>query len=105
MFLDEKKAGEQKVDAASKLLLDAADYIDVHGWCQNAPISAVGTVCAMGAMMKVLGFDYYDNPEYHEALKRMQICIGWNVPLWNDAPGMTKENVVATLRSVAAEGK
>jgi len=34
MYVEEKKSGETNIDEAGEILLEAADYIERHGWCQ-----------------------------------------------------------------------
>jgi membrane-bound lytic murein transglycosylase B len=37
MYVEEKKLGETNIDNVGKVLLEAADYIEWHGWCQQSP--------------------------------------------------------------------
>ena len=53
MFLEIQKDGEQRVSPIEpwrQLLLDAADYIECHGWVRARIGTAGGPVCAVGAM-------------------------------------------------------
>lgn len=84
------------LDPVSKTLLDAADYIEEHGWCQEF-MWADGRVCALGAILIAKGtglsgprdrlMAFLKNPE--------------SITKWNDAPGRTKDEVVSALREAA----
>jgi len=53
MFLDPKKDGEQTTKTLEpwrQLLLDAADYMEVHGHCINVSQNDKGAVCIIGAL-------------------------------------------------------
>jgi hypothetical protein len=39
------------LDPASKLLLDAADYMELHGWCRKTLSDDAGRVCVEGAIL------------------------------------------------------
>jgi hypothetical protein len=111
MFLDEKKIGEVKVAAEPwrQMLLDAADYIDVHGWCQKQPLNKHGNVCAVGAVYAVdnslgvlTGKATTGSVMASEALERLRKYTGSStVWLWNDKPWRTKEEVVFVIRECA----
>ena len=76
MFVEEKAKGEVKeLDAASQLLLAAANFLERHQLHQ-------GDFCSSD---------------------RQRAKIGDNFALadWNDRPGRTKEEVIAKLRAVA----
>ena len=85
-----------------KVLWDAADYIEKHGWCQNLYGSAKGSVCLRGAIMQVA---WRDAPLKHAALRHTDFFMGdgdYGASLrFNDAPGRTKEEVISALRSAA----
>lgn len=100
MFVETKEAGEaHRVCGASQLLLDAAELIDRHGHAKGAHVDDCGRMCVLGA----LGFRLYKFPsaEMTSAVARMENFISQTIPHWNDDPGRTKEEVVATLRAVA----
>ena len=52
MYVEEKKLGETEIDGAAKILLDAADYTERHGWCQNVYTNGLGDVCIMGTLLQ-----------------------------------------------------
>ena len=96
MYVEEKKPGETEIDEAGKILLDAADYIERHGWCQGAHENGQGEVCAMAAI-----YHCYRRGDL-TAMRRLQNYVGSRyVGDWNDAPGRTKEQVVEALRAAA----
>lgn len=98
MLLDPKWDKEIKIDEVAQVLLDAADYIDKHGWCQNKLEDDDGRVCVMGALYRV------NTPwsAYSKLFRHLSVNIKvLDVPFWNDAHGRTKEEVVSVLRKVA----
>lgn len=110
MFVDDKRQGETAplvVDRVGQILLDAAAYIEKHGWCQNNFQMPDGRVCASGAIGCAMGVT--DSPlHYHQARSRLcchlrevkQVSMA-GIEVWNDFFGQTKENVVANIRAAA----
>ena len=90
-----------KLPVERQALLDAADYIEEHGWCQYEPANRKGAVCAVGALMAVSS-----SPSIKlDAIELVKLVIGqWHIPNWNDAPERTKEEVVSALRAAALHG-
>lgn len=88
------------VDEVGQVLLDAADYIEKHGWCQGNYCDPLGRVCALGALNIVsCGI-----PNHTEGIAiNAAIRLMWNLRItqWNDHPERTKEEVIAALRKVA----
>lgn len=80
-----------------QVLLDAADYIEAHGWCQNALEDHDGSVCVLGAIKAVGGVITGFSLLAHCALNSH---VGGTF-VWNDAPGRTSTEVCAVLREVA----
>jgi hypothetical protein len=82
----------------------AADYIEKHGWMPNGarmfPCGAGGPLCAANAIV-----DVTQEAEITPALDALGRALGGSgcdaIFRWNDAPGRTKEEVVALLRAVA----
>lgn len=101
MFVEEKKQGEVKhLDAASKLLLEAAALIERRGLPSCAKDDA-GRGCVIVSLSECgMTSDVY------EALRRLSASFGeqWvRIPSWSDrlgAQGRTDE-VVAKMRAVA----
>lgn len=83
-------------------LLAAAEYIRQHGWCQNQVETHDGRVCTVGAMGKVT--IHKREMDCSAAAKRFvdfnKIEPGF-IGRWNDAPGRTKEEVIAALEAAA----
>lgn len=79
-----------------QVLLDAADYIEAHGWSQGC-WSRNGMPCALWAIIKIGA----DHDLVAMAQMGMEKRIGGKVAKWNDAPGRTSTEVCATLREVA----
>jgi hypothetical protein len=75
-----------------KGLLRAVDYIDRHGWCQHVG-TINGRVCTLMAMFMV-GCT-------NAAYGAMAQFVGGPIDEWNNAPGRTKQEVVAALRRAA----
>lgn len=111
------------------VLLQAADYIRTHGWCQNSLTTKDGAVCAMGSVygaamiLDPKAGDYTDGNEIVDFYARSIVADkalhlldehldaqGYSKPLvgnkglapyWNDDPNRTKEEVIAGLTSAA----
>lgn len=79
----------------------AADYIEQNGWFQDEPADAGdGTACAIWALDEVAGGFYNDARNAlvnHLGLRELRL----SVIQWNDAPGRTKEEVIAAFRAAA----
>jgi hypothetical protein len=89
-------------------LLKAADLLESEGWIQGAFYKSTGR-CINGALMSVMGMfePYaYNNGKltsYRAAVTLINLGER-SVQSWNDAPGRTKEEVVARLRAAAVHG-
>ncbi len=104
MFVEHKEAGEvRELDSASTLLLKAADVIERQGWCQNYIGTYHGQVCLEGALNVAAGRDPKRDlvGVVGVAAHRIRRAVGKCAYHWNDAPGRTKDEVVAKLRAVA----
>lgn len=75
-------------------ILNAADYIREHGWCQGTMMSLGGQVCIFGALTAVLG------GRMLSARAFLDKALGMPAHWWNDAPGRTKEEVIAKLEEI-----
>jgi hypothetical protein len=89
-----------ELDAASKLLLKAADYVEKNGWCQHELQSGDGRVCIVGALSAVAD-EIFLVGTHSAAWTRLQKALNKMAGTWNDTQGRTKEEVVAKLRAVA----
>ena len=106
MYVEEKKPGEDNIDEVGEILLEAANYIERHGWCQFRLATKEGEVCARGAIRRVLDISTDEvqvlTREEAKAIWRLFEYLGQrSVSNWNDYPGRTKEQVVAALRGAA----
>ena len=100
MYLEEKKLGETEIiDEVGKILLEAADYIERHGWCQNVYQNGLGNACVMGALLQVVRTTSRDGKSLSRLRKYLDVTSLEN---WNDAPDRTKEQVVEALRARGA---
>lgn len=97
-------------------LREAAKRIEIYGWCQNTLVNDDGHHCVIGALFNV----HQSLATFNRAVRKLEQHITSHryaedsyrpgreqrklVADWNDAPGRTQEEVVATLRKVAAEG-
>lgn len=113
MFVEHKEVGEVKeLDAASRLLLKAADCIEERGLAKNCQQDAKGRLCAYGALMLANGGtpegfnDGRDRAAIREASERLTKAVGckYGPASWNNAPERTKAEVVAKMRAVALGG-
>lgn len=92
-----------KLPPAQKALLDAAQYIREHGWCQYTTETVDGRVCAMGAIYRAVSppVSLYVSP----AAGPVQILghyLGVEfIGEWNDRPERTAEEVIAALEQAA----
>ena len=99
------------LDPASRVLLDAADYMEKHGFCKNTLEDDHGRVCVLGAINAVVGskqpLEWAGFPafEAHRRLSKqiVTICCNTesNLAMWNNHPKRTQEDVIAALRAAA----
>lgn len=105
------------IDAAGKVLLDAADLLERDGWCQFARKNRDGNMCAVGALsMAATGTELYPGfcDRLTKAAERMAVSIPDDDPkliyvsspfakvmVWNDHGRRTKEEVIAAMRKAA----
>lgn len=92
-------------------LLDAATYIEDHGWAQNNLESPSGEVCLLGALYTIIygsvKNSYHVDTVSIERESQVQYALKKIVgssalATWNDDEFTTKELVIKTLK-VAAE--
>lgn len=111
MPFDFMKAPETKpLTEVQRVLLRAADELERRGHCKGVLFGPRGEVCLRGAIMAALGLnshaDYWDRhmlmaPHFNAADEAVANYLKCDVVDWNNAPGRTKEEVVAALRSAA----
>lgn len=88
------------------VLRAAARYIEEHGWYQGDYAAPDGAVCALGAINVVVTgspYDLGDGVDRDLTLAAANVIenrLGSIGPIswWNDAPGRTKDEVLAVLR-------
>jgi len=108
MYVEEKKLGETNIDNVGQVLLEAADYIEWHGWCQHIAIGPAGKLCAVGALLHVAipnikhSTVWEMSPLALSAFAKLRRYLGTDgIESWNDTRGRTKDEVVAALRAAA----
>lgn len=99
----------KKVDEIGQVLIDAADYIEMHGWCQHHLINGKAS-CALGGIERVLSGV---TPRKRNILRekararltrfvmRLRKNCYYNVPSWNDDFRTTEKNVLSGMRNAA----
>ncbi len=91
-----------KLEPWQEHLLAAAQYIRDHGWCQRASYEWNNSACVMGALnsTKLPGMR-----NHGATATKFALFLGLPgnsfVAAWNDAPGRTKEEVIAALEAAA----
>lgn len=88
-----------------EILLEAANLLRKKGWCQWTLEDDQGRMCALGAILKA-----NRNLSVHQVQKSLYLLgkflppdkrgYGPIVP-WNNAPGRTKEEVIAAMEGAA----
>lgn len=83
----------------------AGDYIRQHGWCQHKPRERDGSVCLRGALDVVCVKIHPQLGPMVEGYAAMVAAIheitGMYPIEYNDAPGRTKEEILALLDRIA----
>jgi len=98
-----------------KTLMDAANYMDEHGWCRGKAGMYDGSVCLYGAIAAVIGAvklhedglridighpNFKSFLAIQNAIEESRIFIN-GAAKWNDKGAKSKEQVVAKLRELA----
>lgn len=122
MFVEEKTQGEptKVLDEASRLMLKAADLMELRGMAKYITCDRQGRLCVRGALLAAEGIaplresysgsflTYYwgeGGPAAMEADLRLAFALGGQEPhYWNNNPDRTVGEVVAKLRAVALGG-
>ena len=93
--------------AVRKFLLEVADYIEVNGWTQYMAETMTGEVCVGGAArrlsQRVERETGHADPRYGTAMLYLAQQFGVHVTAWNDQQGMTKDEVLGTLRALGSQ--
>lgn len=94
-----------ELDDISKGLLEIAEYIKEHGWCQNRVLDEKGQVCVAGTM-HLSRNNLREGNNWDEAKARITKVTGeYNIVQWNNTPGRTKEEIINKLREAAYLGQ
>lgn len=81
--------------SSRQYLMDTANYIREHGWCQNAVETTDGRVCVWGAIQKV------GKPKEDTIMLLYSFLGVDSIGLWNDLPGRTAEEVISAIEAAA----
>lgn len=90
-----------ELEPVQQYCLEAAEYIRIHGWCQGS--WAIGrSVCTAQALRMVIPKPGYIF-SFRNALQHLIDTLGGEITpvMFNDAPGRTKEDVLALLEKAA----
>ncbi len=96
------------------ILRGAADYIRVHGWCQNALTDKAGRVCMRGALMaaafpetfaqaalgNVTGL-VWEEPALYRASRVLDRSLKHEAPHYNDKIAKSAAEVIGALERAA----
>ncbi len=92
------------------ILRRAADVLDDARWIQGMPTDRAGGYCLLGAISlvaygRMCSFGPKSNAR--RAVEAVSRYIGeppdFRIWVWNDEPGRTKQEVIATLRAAAEQ--
>lgn len=86
-----------KLPPTKQALLDAAQYIRVHGWKRGLGRHQ-GPRCAIGALLSVAS--YGGQVDDAAACLRNELSIG-DLAAWNDHPSRTADEVIRALEQAA----
>ena len=101
------------MEKARKILLDAADYIDAHGWCQKRTEDPYGRVCAVGGLQRTVqavpGSGAQRRRLFNAACRALSRSLGDNggapfddnIMHYNDDPRRKAHHVTLALRTAA----
>lgn len=80
----------------------AAEYLSKHGWCQYDEFNESGACCMNGAIIKATGVENApSSPLYEVCCQEVGVSVGSLGAIFNDAPGRTKEEVLAIFDRIA----
>lgn len=99
----------------AEILENAADLLEVHGWCQDRSRDDEGRMCAMGALYQsTFGPGVWECPSrveydtehgYLEATRALNRKIGTqrSIPGWNDNSERTADEVIEAIKATAKD--
>ena len=102
---------EVELEPWRRVLLDAAQYIREHGWCQNSVRTDDGRVCAIGAIGMAYDAAFHNSRCCEIAITAMNhldatLARKGHLPdivKFNDAPGRTAEEVARAMEECARQ--
>jgi hypothetical protein len=102
MLFDTKWDAKLTTEPWRQVLLDAANYIDLVGWCQHTMRDDNGRVCAAEALMTVAQTGH----DYAGAVTSLSNFVtsgehSMAVVKWNDDEGCTAAQVTGAMRACA----
>ena len=82
----------------SEIAYAAADYLRVFGWRQGGTVPRSPCRCAIGALWMVAAHEGHLAEAGYAVRERMArlLDVG-SIAVWNDAPGRTADEVIATF--------
>lgn len=84
-------------------LLQTANTIREHGWCQKQLYDDYGSMCLLGALrFTIYGSVALTGPRVITALAALDLMAP---SIWNDTPGRTVEEVILLLEQTATNLK
>ncbi len=100
MLYDAKRWGlkEPKLKGWQRVLLDAADYIDLHGWTQGELWNDKGNVCAIGSILSVRA-NFFNK---WRAAGHLSQKVG-SITRWNDLQCSNSCQVINRMRITARQ--
>lgn len=88
-----------------EILLDAAKYIEEHGWRNTGGYGEEGGPrCLLGAIKSTLGVANVYSPNWEEYFNIWEdLAILWHIrpEIWNDHVASNAEEVITRLRTTA----
>lgn len=86
----------------SEFLRKAADVLERDGWCQGTHTDPYGRRCAFGALQVARAYSDIRDDGSLKVYRLLHERTGGVID-WNDAPGRTKQEVLALFRNTADE--
>ncbi len=94
-----------KLEPWQQVLLEAALYLNTHGWTRGTFKNQLGQVCIMGAFACIVPDMPDRQAAIFTALCEFERYVGQSTASWNDQPHRTKEEVIAALEGAANKGE
>ncbi len=91
---------------AEWVLREAAETLELVGWCQGILTNDRGQYCAAGAIRRAVNEGNYQNEGAAvtacvSAVETLEAEVGQTIVDWNDTPGRTSDEVIAAMRYAA----